>query len=74
MAMLSAFDELVKQVEALDEQLRLAILNVSLVSPALWYTADYVSVAVPLTARLGLPAPIAYIPAMEVGVEFEKAG
>ena len=73
-AALSAFDGLVKQIKALDEQLPLAILNVSPVSPALRYTEVFVPVAIPLAARPGLPAPVSHMPAMEVVVEFEKSG
>lgn len=71
---LSAFDTLVKQIKALDEQLPLAVLNVSPVSPALRYTEVFVPVAIPLAVRAGLPVPASYLPAMEVIVEFEKSG
>ncbi|KAI0748842.1 Nrap protein [Fomes fomentarius] len=71
---LSAFDTLVKHIKALDEQLPLAVLNVSPVSPALRYTEVFVPVAIPLAVRAGLPVSASYLPAMEVIVEFEKSG
>ncbi|KAI0718445.1 Nrap protein [Cerioporus squamosus] len=72
-AALTAFDRLVKQIKSLDDQLPLAILNVSPVSSALRYTEAFVPVAVPLASRPGLPSAASYLPAMEIIVEFEKS-
>ncbi|RPD65156.1 Nrap protein [Lentinus tigrinus ALCF2SS1-7] len=71
---LTAFDTLVKQIKALDEELPLAILNVSPVSAGLRYTEAFVPVAIPLASRPGIPSSASYLPAMEVVVEFEKSG
>ena len=73
-AALVAFDGLVKQMKTLDEELPLAILNVSPVSPALRYTDVFVPVAIPLASRNGLPVAASYLPVMEVVIEFEKSG
>lgn len=73
-AALTAFDALVKQIKALDDQLPLAVLNVSPASPALRYTDVLVPVALASPSRVGVPAPASYLPAMEVIVEFEKSG
>ena len=73
-AALTAFDTLVKQVKALDDQLPLAVLNVSPTSAALRYTEAFVPVAIPLASRPGLPSAASYLPAMEIVVEFEKSG
>ncbi|RDX41283.1 Nrap protein [Lentinus brumalis] len=71
---MAAFDTLVKQMKALDDQLPLAILNVSAASSALRYTEAFVPVAVPLASRPGLPSAASHLPAMEIVVEFEKSG
>ena len=71
---LAAFDGLVKRIKALDDELPLAILNISPVSPALRYTEVFVPVAIPLSSRSGMPTPASYLPAMEIIVEFEKSG
>ena len=73
-AALVAFDGLVKQMKTLDEELPLAILNVSPVSPALRYTDVFVPVAIPLASRNWLPVAASYLPVMEVVIEFEKSG
>ena len=61
-------------MKTLDEELPLAILNVSPFSPALRYTDVFVPVAIPLASRNGLPVAASYLPVMEVVIEFEKSG
>ena len=73
-AALVAFDGLVKQMKTLDEELPLAILNVSPISPALQYTDMFVPVAIPLASRNGLPVAALYLPIMEGVIEFEMSG
>ncbi|KAL7284370.1 hypothetical protein ACG7TL_001660 [Trametes sanguinea] len=72
-AALTAFDALVKQIKALDDEFPLAVLNVSPVSPALRYTDVFVPVAVPVPSRSALPKSASYLPAMEIVIEFEKS-
>ncbi|KAI0828573.1 Nrap protein [Trametes gibbosa] len=71
---LSAFDTLVRQIKALDDQLPLAVLSVSPASPGLRYTDVFVPVAVAPSARSMLPKSASYLPAMEIVIEFEKSG
>ncbi|KAH9855524.1 Nrap protein [Lenzites betulinus] len=71
---LSAFDSLVKQIKALDDQFPLAVLNVSPTSSALRHTDVFVPIAVSPSSRSVLPKSASYLPAMEVVVEFEKSG
>ena len=73
-AAVTAFDGLVKCIKALDEELPLAILNISPVSSALRYTEVFVPVALPLSSRDALPVTTSYLPAMEIIIEFEKSG
>ena len=56
-----------------NEELQLAILNVSPVSPALQYMDMFIPVVIPLTSRNRLPVAASYLPIMEVVIEFEKS-
>lgn len=73
-AAVTAFDNLVKAIKALDEELPLAVLNVSPVAESLRYTS--VIAPTPLTAAIvsALPAPARYAPSMEIIIEFERSG
>lgn len=70
----TAFDRLVKSIKALDEELPLAILNVSPVSEALRYTNAFSPVARPPSLASALPACARYLPTMDIIIEFEKSG
>ncbi|KAI0788916.1 Nrap protein [Irpex lacteus] len=80
-AAMAAFDGLVKTLKGMDDELPLAILNVSPVSPLLRYTNVFSPVAVPPASPLlassssvTLPACARYVPLMDVVIEFEKSG
>ena len=64
-AAISAFDDLVKALRSLGDDLPLAILNISACSEYLRYTSVFVPV--PASAISG------YIPPMEIVLEFEKS-
>ncbi|KAI0084988.1 Nrap protein [Irpex rosettiformis] len=80
-AAMSAFDGLVKTLKSMDDELPLAILNVSPVSPLLRYTNVFSPVAVPPSSPLlassssvTLPACARYVPLVDIVIEFEKSG
>lgn len=78
----SAFDGLVKTLKGLEDELPLAILNISPVSPLLRYTSVFNPVAVPPASPLvassssstALPAWARFVPVMDIVIEFEKSG
>lgn len=71
---MSAFDQLVKSIKALDEQLPLAVLNVSPVSESLRYTNVFNPTPLPQSAAAVLPSCAQYLAPMEIVIEFEKSG
>lgn len=73
-AAMTAFDGLVKSIKALDDELPLAILNVSPVAESLRYTNTFSPVALPLSLSPVLPSSATYFPAMDIIIEFEKSG
>lgn len=73
-AAMTAFDTLVKSIKALDDQLPLAVLNVSPVSESLRYTNVFAPVTVNQKLETALPRCARYVPVMNVIVEFEKSG
>lgn len=73
-AAMTAFDALVKNIKALDDELPLAVLNVSPISESLRYTSVFSPVALPPSLTSVLPASARYIPAMDIIVEFERSG
>lgn len=73
-AAMTAFDALVKNIKALDDQLPLAVLNVSPLSQSLRYTNVFSPVALPPALASALPACARYLPAMDIVIEFEKSG
>jgi U3 small nucleolar RNA-associated protein 22 len=80
-AAMSAFDGLVKTLKSLDDELPLAILNISPVSPLLRYTNVFSPVAIPPTSDLltsptsvALPLCARYVPRIDIIIEFEKNG
>ncbi len=70
---LTAFDELVKAIKELDDELPLATLNVSPVCGALRYTSVFAPVPLPETLVGILPPTARYLPHMDLIVEFEKS-
>lgn len=73
-AAMTAFDGLVKSIKALDDQLPLAVLNVSPVSESLRYTNVFSPVALPSSLSSVLPSCARYLPVMDIIIEFEKSG
>ncbi|EGN97143.1 hypothetical protein SERLA73DRAFT_92146 [Serpula lacrymans var. lacrymans S7.3] len=72
-AAISAFDNIVKGLKALDDQLPLALLNVSPVSEYLRYTSTFSPLPIPASSSLALPEPLRYLPPMDIILEFEKS-
>ncbi|PPQ96699.1 hypothetical protein CVT26_010251 [Gymnopilus dilepis] len=70
---LTAFDNLVKQIKNLDEELPLSLLNVSPISESLRYTSVFSPV--PLSSSLAqlLPPNARYLAPIEIVLEFEKS-
>ncbi|KDR70120.1 hypothetical protein GALMADRAFT_254950 [Galerina marginata CBS 339.88] len=70
---MTAFDNLVKQIKKLDDELPLSLLNVSPISEALRYTSVFSPV--PLSSSLSqlLPPNARYLAPMEIILEFEKS-
>ncbi|KAH7922733.1 Nrap protein [Leucogyrophana mollusca] len=72
-AAISAFDDVVKKLKALDDQLPLALLNISPVSEYLRYTSAYSPLPIPTSTALAVPESLRYLPAIEIILEFEKS-
>ncbi|KIJ60730.1 hypothetical protein HYDPIDRAFT_31953 [Hydnomerulius pinastri MD-312] len=72
-AALSAFDGIVRSLKSLDDQLPLALLNVSPVSEYLRYTSTFSPLPLPLSSSLALPTPLRYLPKIPIILEFEKS-
>ncbi|KAH9476209.1 Nucleolar protein 6 [Psilocybe cubensis] len=68
-----AFDALVKEIKKLDDELPLALLNVSPIAEALRYTSVFSPVAMPPSLAQRLPPTARYAPPIEVVLEFEKS-
>ncbi|KAF7800159.1 hypothetical protein EIP86_011405 [Pleurotus ostreatoroseus] len=73
-AVMTAFDGLVKNIKALDDELPLAILNVSPAAESLRYTNAFSPVALPSSLSSVLPSSARFFPAMDIIIEFEKSG
>ncbi|KAI0079174.1 Nrap protein [Panus rudis PR-1116 ss-1] len=73
-AALGAFDQLVKSIKALDEEIPLAVLNVSPVSEHLRYTNVFAPTPLPTSLATALPRCAQYMPVMDIIIEFEKSG
>ncbi|EJD08517.1 Nrap protein [Fomitiporia mediterranea MF3/22] len=69
-----AFDGLLRQLKSLDEEIPLAILNVSPVSSDLRYTGIFTPTPIPPKHANSLSVGMRYLPAMEVIVQFERSG
>ncbi|CAL1710724.1 unnamed protein product [Somion occarium] len=70
----SAFDQLVKSIKALDDELPLAVLNISPVSESLRYTNVFNPTPLPRSAAAALPQCAQYLAPMDIIIEFEKSG
>jgi U3 small nucleolar RNA-associated protein 22 len=71
---MTAFDQLVMGLKALDDELPLSLVNVSPVSEYLRYTSVFSPVALPPRLGASMPQCWSYFPAMEIILEFEKSG
>jgi len=69
-----AFDQLVKGLKSLDNELPLSLVNVSPVTECLRYTSVFSPVALPPHLATSIPQCWSYFPAMEIILEFEKSG
>lgn len=72
-ASLAAFDGLVKNIKSLDEELPLAVLNISPASEMLRYTSVFSPVALPDASLPSLPRTARFLQSMEIVIEFEKS-
>ena len=70
---LTAFDNLVKAIKALDEDLPLALLTVSPISEMLRYTSVFSPVPLPSSIAQLLPPNARYLEPIEIVLEFEKS-
>jgi U3 small nucleolar RNA-associated protein 22 len=69
-----AFDQLVKGLKALDDELPLSLVNVSPVSEYLRYTSVFNPAALSTRSAASMPECWRYFPVMEIVLEFEKSG
>ncbi|KAG2124377.1 Nrap protein [Suillus clintonianus] len=72
-AALTAFDGVVRSLKALDEQLPLALLNVSPISDYLRYTSTFAPLPIPASALTELPESLRFLPTIPIILEFEKS-
>ncbi|KAF9531369.1 Nrap protein [Crepidotus variabilis] len=70
---LTAFDNLVKSMKALDEELPLSLLAVSPISESLRYTKVFSPVPLPTTLSSKLPLNARYVAPIKIVLEFEKS-
>lgn len=70
---LTAFDGIVRSLKALDEQLPLALLNVSPISDYLRYTSAFAPLPVPASTLMALPESLRFLPTIPIILEFEKS-
>lgn len=71
---MTAFDNLIRQLKSLDEEIPLAILNVSPVSTDLRYTSIFTPTPRSPKSASSLPPTMRYLPSMEIIIQFEKSG
>ncbi|KAH7890378.1 Nrap protein [Phlebopus sp. FC_14] len=72
-AAIAAFDEIVRNLKALDDDLPLALLNVSPASECLRYTSAFSPTPIPSSSSLALPEPLRYLSVIDIILEFEKS-
>ncbi|KAJ6570241.1 Nrap protein [Mycena vulgaris] len=70
---MQAFDGLVKEMKALNEELPLSLANVSAVSEYLRYTSVFSPVPLSESLAPSLPQNARYLPSMEMILQFEKS-
>ena len=70
---LTAFDDLVKAIKKLDDDLPLTILNISPTSEFLRYTSVFSPVPLPGTLAASLPENARYLAPIDIIIEFEKS-
>jgi U3 small nucleolar RNA-associated protein 22 len=70
---ITAFDNLVKQIKALDDELPLALSNVSPVSEQLRYTNVFGPVPLPSSLAQSMPPNARYLAPISIVLEFEKS-
>ena len=70
---IAAFDDLVKAIKKLDDDLPLALLNVSPASEFLRYTSIFSPVPLSRTLAASLPENARYLAPMDIIIEFEKS-
>ena len=73
-AALAAFDGLVRNIKSLDEELPLALLNVSPADSHLRYSSVFAPTPLPTKTAFSMPPLARYLPAMEVILQFERSG
>ncbi|OAX41846.1 Nrap protein [Rhizopogon vinicolor AM-OR11-026] len=72
-AAVTAFDDIVRNLKALDEQLPLALLNVSPISEYLRYTSTFAPLPVSASTLMALPESLRFLPTIPIILEFEKS-
>ncbi|KAJ7039536.1 Nrap protein, partial [Mycena alexandri] len=70
---MQAFDGLVKELKALNEEMPLSLASVSAVSEQLRYTSVFSPVPLPESLTPNLPQNARYLPSMEMILQFEKS-
>jgi U3 small nucleolar RNA-associated protein 22 len=70
---MQAFDGLVKELKALNEEMPLSLANVSAVSEYLRYTSVFSPVPLSESLAPSLPQNARYLPSMEMILQFEKS-
>ena len=70
---LTAFDDLVKAIKKLDDELPLTLLNISPTSEFLRYTSIFSPVPLPRSLAASLPECARYLAPMDIIIEFEKS-
>ncbi|KAL5521182.1 hypothetical protein ACEPAG_9105 [Sanghuangporus baumii] len=71
---MTAFDNLVRQLKSLDEEIPLAVLNVSPVSSDLRYTGIFTPIPIPPRSAGLVTSSMRYLPFMEIIIQFERSG
>ena len=70
---LTAFDNLVKAIKALDDELPLTLSTVSPTSELLRYTSVFSPVPLPASLATSMPPNTRYLPPIDIILEFEKS-
>ncbi|KAG7099051.1 hypothetical protein E1B28_000926 [Marasmius oreades] len=70
---ISAFDNLIKGIKALDEKVPLTLSSASAISDCLRYTSVFSPVPLPSSLAVALPPNARYLHPIEIVLEFEKS-